>query len=85
MLATVMFVDMVDFDPKSLSFGDKAWHESAGSISCAVLGRQNHAGARARHQEAQATDCWQRSTGRHARCDVGFASGKAVAEMNLGH
>jgi pimeloyl-ACP methyl ester carboxylesterase len=81
-LATVMFVDMVDSTRKASALGDKAWHELLDRYQ-AVLGRQT---TRARGRVIKSTGDGLLATfdgpARAVRC--GFAMRQAVAEMNLG-
>jgi class 3 adenylate cyclase len=81
-LATVMFVDMVDSTRKASALGDKAWHELLDRYQ-AVLGRQT---TRARGRVIKSTGDGLLATfdgpARAVRC--GFVMRQAVAEMNLG-
>ena len=73
-LATVMFVDMVDSTEKpqlsATKRGTNCWIDIRRCWGAKPRGRE---GASSR---ARAMDCWQRSTGRHARCDVALPCGK---------
>jgi hypothetical protein len=80
-LATVMFVDMVDSTRKASALGDKAWRELLDRYQ-AALGRQT---TRARGRIIKSTGDGLLATfdgpARAVRC--GFAMRQAVVEMNL--
>jgi class 3 adenylate cyclase len=81
-LATVMFVDMVDSTRKASALGDRAWRELLDRYQ-AILARQV---TRARGRVVKSTGDGLLATfdgpARAVRC--GFAMREAVADMNLG-